>query len=129
MSITQPITSLKELERDIAAAADEVAAAASAPLRADRKPGGGGDLWGPSHQRLTSPLQMLAQVADHAIKLREQMVSLTGAITGEAPPPARLRQLPTPNGGLLPAVANYAHEIEMTHVEITRLIEHLKGRL
>ena len=146
MTITQPDTTLREVEAGIAAAVDRHLGggpATASPRPVAPKAGGGGDNWGPSSQRVTSPhrtegslqqtvtspLQMLAQVADHAQKLHEQMLSLTGAITGEAPPPLRLRQAPRPGGGLLPAIAMTAHEIEAVHIEIARLIEHLKGRL
>ena len=79
------------------------------PLRVQPVAGGRGDLWGPSTQRVTSPHQILAEVADHAQKLHEQMLSLVAAITGEAPPPLRLRQAPRPGGGLLPMVGLIAH--------------------
>lgn len=129
MSVTQPITqSLSALEREIAAAADE-ATKASAPLRVQPNAPAPREMWGPSNPRITSPQQMLAQVADHAQKLHQQMLELVAAITGEAPPPLRLRQAPRPGGGLLPMVGLMAHEIETVHVEIARLIEHLRGRL
>src|SRR4051812_25277451 len=86
-------------ERAVERRAPDRAATASPP------PGQAGGpppnfLWGPSSTRITSPQQMLAQVADHAQKLHGEMVALTGAITGEAPPPKRLRQTPIPGGGL-----------------------------
>ena len=86
-------------------------------------------LWGPSNPRVTSPLQMLAEVADHGQRLHQEMLSLVQAVTGEAPPPLRLREVPRPASGLLPGMAHLAHEIETTHVDIARLIEHLRGRL
>lgn len=126
--------SMIELERDIAAGIER-GIAAETPPPGRPEAGGRGPMWGPSTQRVTSstrtegPLQLLSAVADHAQKLHEQMLALTGAITGEAPPPLRLRQAPRPGGGLLPNVALLAHEIETVHVEIAGLIGHLKGRL
>jgi hypothetical protein len=80
-------------------------------------------------QSITSPIQLLASVADHAQKLHQQALELVGAVTGEAPPPMRLRAAPRPGGGLLPHIALLAHEIETVHVEIARLFEHVRGRL
>jgi len=119
---------LSALERDIAAGVDAAVATAT-PLRVQPNAGGRGDVWGPASQRITSPQQLLAQVADHAQKLHEQMLSLTASITGEAPPPMRLRQAPRPGGGLLPLIANLAHEIETVHAEMAGLIAHLKGKV
>lgn len=109
----------------------------AAATRPPGRPGGPPPsfLWGPSSPRtspsqtITSPLQMLAEVANHAQRLHEQMLALVGVITGEAPPPLRLRQVPRPGGGLLPNVALLAHEIETVHAEIAGLIGHLRGRL
>jgi len=105
--------------------------------------GAGAALWGPTNQRtphprstlsaaskdITSPLQMLGQVADHARKLNEEMLGLVQAFTGEAPPARRLKADPVPGSGFLPALASYAHEIETVHAEIAVLIRHLRGQL
>lgn len=107
---------------------------ASAPP-VDPKAGAGAGLWGPSHPRITSPqqtvspLQLLAEVADHAHRLNDDMLALVAAITGELPPAPRLRQPPLPGQGLLPAMATLAHEIEQAHVLTARLIGHVRGRL
>jgi hypothetical protein len=81
-----------------------------------------------SPARFTSPLQLLMEVADNAVRLKHQVELLNEAVTGE-PPVVRTRapiKLATP---LLPAVAQLAHEIGVTHSEIAQLIMHLRERL
>lgn len=99
------------------------------------KAGGGGELWGPSHQRATSPSQiqspvlLLAEVASHCVQLHEQMLQLVTMITGEQAPSPRLRTAPLRSTGLLPNIAAIAHEIEEANLMTARLVAHVRGRL
>jgi hypothetical protein len=134
---------LMGLEREIASTIANgerraVAAAPppSAPLRGDPKAGGGGASGAPVTTRITSPssnlaspLQLLAQVADHAHAMNAQMLQLVTALTGEQAPAPRLRQAPMRSTGLLPNIAAIAHEIEEAHLMTSRLIEHARSRL
>lgn len=88
-----------------------------------------GQLWGPSNPGVTSPLQLLAQVAEHADQMNGQMLELVTAITGEQAPARRLRQPGLQSTGLLPQIATLAHQIEETHLMTARLISHVRGRL
>lgn len=91
-------------------------------------------MWGPSSTRtaspeITSPLGLLAQVADNTARLQEQMEALCREITGEQAPAKRLQAVPVKAGGLLPAIAQLATNIEQAHVELERLILHVRRRL
>jgi hypothetical protein len=85
-------------------------------------------LWGPSTPRVTSPLTMLVEVADHAHALLESIRGLSERLTGEASGPRTRSPVKLPSA-FLPAVAALAHEIDATHADIAQLIESLRGRL
>lgn len=99
------------------------------PRPVDPKAGGRGELWGPSNPRLTSPLQLLAEVAAHTHKLHEQMAQLVTAITGEIAPAPRLGHHPYESLGLLPAITNLAHDIEATNLLTSKLVQHVLGKV
>lgn len=121
-----------ELQRDIdrALKADRPAAAHPPAFRQAPAPA---TMWGPStpqanHPQVTSPLGLLAQVADSAHALQEKIRGLSEIIVGEGQGP-RTRaaaKLPT---GLLPAIAFLAHEIDQAHAEADRQIAQLRERL
>jgi hypothetical protein len=118
------------VERSIPRVAPSPQPATPAPAGRAASPeaGAGVGLWGPSSPRITSPLQLLMEVADNAVRLKKQVELLNEAVTGE-PPVVRTRaaiKLETP---LLPAVAQLATEIGNTHAEIAHLIMHLRERL
>jgi len=86
-------------------------------------------MWGPSHQRVTSPLQLLSEVADHTAQLQEMLEGLVTKITGEKPAVKRIRQVPGKHAGLLPAISHLAHEIDAAHSELARLIAHVDRQI
>ena len=90
------------------------------------------EMWGPSSPRtveISSPLGLLAAVADNTARLQEQMEALCREITGEQAPPKRLQAVPVKAGGLLPAIMQLATNIDQAHVELERLILHVRRRL
>lgn len=108
----------------------------ASPRPVDPKAGGRGELWGPATLRadtpnrtLTSPLQLLAEVAAHTHKLHEQMAQLVTAITGEIAPAPRLGHHPYESLGLLPAITNLAHDIEATNLLTSKLVQHVLGKV
>lgn len=108
--------------------ADPVAAPPTPPRPVAPAAGAGGQLWGPSSPRVTSPLQLLLEVANNAHRLKKQVEALLDGVTGE-PPPIRTRAAPKLPHGLLPALSALAHEIEVTHAEIGQFIAHLRAKL
>lgn len=122
------------LVREMSATVDQSIGRAPRPA-VQPAPGGmskappGGEMWGPSTQRATSPLQLLVQAADNAHWLQDQVAALVADITGEEPPVPRQRTVPKSGGGLLPAIGHFAHEIETCQREIARQIKHLGGKL
>jgi hypothetical protein len=87
-----------------------------------------GQLWGPSSTPITSPLQLLVQVADNARRLHNQLLGLVENLTGEAPA-IRAREVQKLPSALLPAVSALATEIDVVHAEIGQLLAHVKERL
>ena len=87
------------------------------------------EMWGlhnmPARQ-ISTPLQLLAEVAEHAIQLHQQMEALVTEITGEQPAQKRIRTVPQKGSGLLPAISQLAHEIDAGHAELARLIAHVR---
>jgi hypothetical protein len=116
------------LDSEIDRATTRPAPQSPTPRPAVPAAGGGGQLWGPNSQPVTSPLALLAQAADSAHRLQLEVVSLAGAVTGDVSAP-RQRQVTKLPVGLLPAVAHLAHEIEQAHIEIARQIAQLKEKL
>lgn len=94
-----------------------------------RQAGGGGQLWGPTSRRDTSPLQLLMKAADDAHALLDQVGRLVADITGEAPVTPRQRAVPRAGGGLLPGIGHLAHEIETCLVEVDRKLKELGAKL
>lgn len=86
-------------------------------------------LWGPTTQRATSPLELLSKAADSAQRLHEQLGRLVTSVTGEQAPPKGLRQAPMKVNGLLPAISEIAHQIDIAHGEIDRLVQYLQSRV
>lgn len=115
----------RELDRSTGRAAP---AARPSPGGLRQAPGGPAK-WGPTTQRDTSPLQLLVQAADNAHWLLAEVNNLVADITGEEPPTPRLRAVPRAGGGLLPAIAHLAHEIETCHGEIAKRLKELGGKL
>lgn len=135
--MTQPNQLPNSLERDLEASLDAAMRPAAAPARPSQptppRPvapaaGAGVSMWGPSTQRVTSPLQLLLEVADSGHKLKKQVEALLDGVTGETPP-VRTRDAPKLPHGLLPALSALAHEIEVTHTEIGQFIAHLRAKL
>jgi hypothetical protein len=60
--------------------------------------------------------------------MQRKIEALVEAITGEEVPQRQLR--PVPNGnGLLPVLSHLAHEIDVAHGEVARLVDYLHGRV
>jgi hypothetical protein len=118
---------IASMERDLGVAVDGVDQPAGAAPGL-RQAGGGGHLWGPSTPRFTSPIQLLAEVADNAQVLRAEVEHLISDITGEEPVVPRQRPAPKRRAGLLPTVAHYATEIADAHAEIARLVMYMRER-
>ena len=91
--------------------------------------GGGGQMWGPSARRDTSPLQLLVEAADHAHALLDRVGQLVADITGEAPVTPRQRAVPRAGGGLLPGIGHLAHEIETALTEVDRKLRELGAKI
>lgn len=86
------------------------------------------EMWGPTTTRETSPLQLLAQVADNTSKLQLLLDALLRDLTGEAPAPKRLR--PEPGRiGLLPAISMIAHQIAEAHTDLAKVIQHMRKQI
>lgn len=83
----------------------------------------------PPRRAVTTPLQLLSQVADNTARLHEALEALVTKITGEQTPPKRMRQPPRKGSGLLPAIAHLAHDIDAAHAELARLINHVARQL
>ena|SRR5688572_13709162 len=124
-----------DMEREIEASLDEALrpqgrqrlAAAGLPP-ASPKGGAGGEKWGLHDMRVTTPLQLLAQVVENTSKLQMLVDALLKDLTGEAPAQKRLR--PDPGKiGLLPAISMLAHQISEAHVDLAKVIIHLRKRL
>ena len=128
--------SMRDLKLGIAQALDRDVRTPPPPPRAgppaarpvDPKAGGGGSLWGPSTQRVTSPLQLLASVVDNAARLQMQVNGLAERITG-TPPGFRAREVRKLPNALLPAVAVLATEVDAIHAQIGQLIARLQEEL
>lgn len=85
-------------------------------------------MWGPS-STLVTPLQLLSEVADNTARLQGMLEGLVTKITGENPPPKRIRPVPGKHAGLLPAISHLAHEIDQAHSELARLIKHVERQI
>lgn len=124
--------SMRDLKSSLAHAIDRDLApsrpATPTPRPADPKAGAGVAMWGPSTPRVTSPLQLLAQVADNARRLQSQLASLVESLTG-SPPPIRTREVHKLPSALLPAISALAHEIDLVHSEIGQSLAMLKEEL
>lgn len=84
--------------------------------------------WDPPTLRETSPRELLAIVADNALKMQRKIEFLVTAITGEELPQRPLRAVP--NGiGLLPVLSHLAHEIDVAHADVARLVDYLHERV
>jgi len=94
-----------------------------------RQAGAGGQTWGPTTRRDTSPLQLLVEAADHAHALLDRVGQLVADITGEAPVTPRQRAVPRAGGGLLPGIGHLAHEIETALTEVDRKLRELGSKL
>lgn len=138
MSIPQQKTQQSELERGIEAVLRNGIAAAQRPQAEANPPPASSAvppapaMWGPTTPRaveLQSPLGLLATVSDNTARLQEQMEALCREITGEQAPPKRLQPMPVKAAGLLPAIMLLATNIEQAHVELERLILHVRRRL
>ncbi|MER9336473.1 hypothetical protein NKJ06_21175 [Mesorhizobium sp. M0293] len=125
---TNPKTdAFADLERDLGALVKSEAARPAHPP-AFRQAPAPATMWGPSNPPVTSPLALLAQVADKAHVLQEQIRGLTEALTGDGAGP-RTRAAPKLPNGLLPAIAFLAHEIEEAQAEVGRAVAGLRERL
>jgi len=85
-------------------------------------------MWGPSSQRVTSPLALLATVADNARRLHQQLLTFADGLTGN-PPPIRTREVHKLPSALLPAISALATEIDAVHSDIGQLLARLKEEL
>ena len=84
--------------------------------------------WDPPTLRETSPRELLAIVADNAFAMQRKIEALVEAITGEQPAQRSIR--PVPNGnGLLPVLSHLAHEIDVAHSDVARLVDYLHERV
>jgi hypothetical protein len=129
---TQHSTSLEDDIERVLRAGVGLAAPIPPPASSAGTPAPG--MWGPISPRtvspeIASPLSLLAQVADNTARLQEQMEALVREVTGEAAPPKRLQPVPVKAAGLLPAITLLATNIEQAHVELERLILHVRRRL
>jgi hypothetical protein len=104
------------------------APAATPPPPVGPAAGAGGQLWGPSSPRVTSPLQLLATVADNARRLQHQAATIVEQLTG-SPPAIRTREVHKLPSALLPAISALAHEIEQVHCDIATTLNQLKEEL
>jgi hypothetical protein len=122
-----------QIDKELDDALAGIVSAAAAPAR--RPPGASPEaaprvaLWGPTSQRVTSPLQLLVQVADDAHRLLQEVTAHVHDITGEEPPVPRQRSVPKQGGGLLPAIGHIATEIGEVHQEIARLLQYVGGKM
>lgn len=114
------------LERDLGAALKASPPPAHPPAFRQAPPPV--SMWGPSTPPVTTPLVLLAQVADKAHALQEQIRGLTEAITGDGAGPRTRAAAKLPNG-LLPAIAFLATEIEEAQAEVGRAVAQLRERL
>lgn len=126
---------MNDLQRDIGRRIEsDLSATGAGPAAADRPPvsrqaPAPGVEWSPSTTRFTSPLALLAQVADHAHSLAAEMAELIADVTGEDAAMPRQRTVPKRRGGLLPAVAHYATDIADAQAEIARQMIYIRERL
>lgn len=115
--------SMAELQRGISAALDRAVARPSTPPPADPEAAPRQAMWGPTSQRVTSPMEILLEVVDDTYRLQQQVEALVTAVTGETAAPLRLRDVGAPSCGLLPNVARLAAEISSIHAQIGKRIE------
>lgn len=114
---------MTELQRGLSAALDRAVARPSTPPPADPDAAPRHAKWGPSSQRVTSPMEILLEVVDDTYRLQQQVEALVTAVTGETAAPLRLRDVGAPSCGLLPNVARLAAEISSIHAQIGKRIE------
>ena len=129
---TKPLTDAmdKALQDAVELAVDgpKPVASVSRPRPVDPVAGPGGGKWGPSTTRVTSPLELLVQVAEETYQLQAQVEELVGAITGERPPEPTQRRKPG-RGALLPMITYLATEVQLMHGQISEALLHLRRKL
>ena len=78
---------------------------------------------------IITPMQQLEQASRHARKMAEETASACRLVTGTVPAvtaPVVDRRLPE---GMLPRVAFYVEDITVAHLEIHRMLEHIRSAI